>query len=536
MASIFLGRAHIPIKSGNLLSNTFHPHYGWVWTDGNAVFLLSSSENGMSGDAATSRKLGDYGEVRRLSWSHCTKRISRCFLAVQQSKLVTIWEVFGEGENPEFKLYKKIDAVTDMRDIIWHPVCPIICLVSSSGSWLYCLDPDWSVQINNHQNLAGCWMPDGKTLVLAADRNISVYVWDDINGGQENWTQRQTKVLTMTRFKGKVVSILAVSSQHIIAATDLPLMDVISQSNEDTFEPIIINSHPTSKRTLITEIGGNSVDDLTTNIVKKTFHSVEMLREPCKVRSTNILDNLKEEIMSREKGPLDLTAMLSVFAAKKVNEKQTESENVSVNSGIEVLDKDLEVHLGRREKEKAEKYEGLVGASPLFTHETFVKKEELAATGSTGWNVLAGSSVTSAPSVPIFKKAEKIDVEDSAHLHLLDVSLEEPIIVNSSKVPGMMSPDLVSFKARSNTLYVSNRSNQHFQVFHVKNGDLEMAEQKLHLTDLERPVGIQCGLHEDVVSVLVSKPATMSMAAIFPMATGTQQVDLYLKQIHLSQA
>ncbi|KAJ8026654.1 WD repeat and coiled-coil-containing protein [Holothuria leucospilota] len=175
MASVPLGRGGIQVRSCNLLMNCYHPNHGWLWTDGQSVFLLPCQNDGVVEDASEcSRKLGDYVKVIQLSWSSALDDQSQCFLAVQEPQSVTIWEVAGRNPNQQFTLKMKLEGMKQISGVIWHPLLPLVCILSSSGTSVFSLNPDWSVSLSSTHHTIGCWTPDGHTLVLANDRVLRV--------------------------------------------------------------------------------------------------------------------------------------------------------------------------------------------------------------------------------------------------------------------------------------------------------------------------------------------------------------------------
>ncbi|XP_072178823.1 uncharacterized protein [Diadema setosum] len=224
----------------NILDGAVHAEFGFVWTDGRAVFL-SPIPDGGDGDVApgipaleATKVLGEFSDVLSCVWGpklHCAVEN---FLAVQQKFCAVIWEVQPQRENAlglDCQKAHTFQFSSPRKGCAWHPSRPT--LLTLSGSEVALCDANSGMVSIVHRGVditAACWTFDGQRLMVADGQQLVIYDVDDNIPVKISETD-----MTKQGIPGSICSMTRITERLVAVTTELPLQKIITEISADLF-------------------------------------------------------------------------------------------------------------------------------------------------------------------------------------------------------------------------------------------------------------------------------------------------------------
>ncbi|XP_030850887.1 uncharacterized protein LOC105440180 [Strongylocentrotus purpuratus] len=223
------------VAGRNILHYAVHSDLGFVWTDGECVYLSAITDSGHTIPSMHNTKtLGKFSEVTGCSWSQC-QTLGTHYLAVQHKTCVVIWtvETRNSASNREFKKFYTVEHREQGRGCVWHPRKPLLVVFTKSQVVLYSIqNGETNVLDNGLDIIAACWTQDGHHLALADGNQLQIFTMD-----KENETTTDMQSTLIEGNLGSVCSMIPISKHTIAIATELPLQKIVTELSADLFSP-----------------------------------------------------------------------------------------------------------------------------------------------------------------------------------------------------------------------------------------------------------------------------------------------------------
>ncbi|XP_022100757.1 uncharacterized protein LOC110984667 [Acanthaster planci] len=278
----------------NHLNGAYHPQHGLVWTDGQCVNLSIISVNHDDVIASPPTILGQFDSVEHAAWSSGT---TPCYLSIQQVTCITVWKVDKCSQKLKFDKISEIEEQVIPQSCLWHQSKPLLVVLCRDQ--LLLVDPEkastHAVHVNScHRVTAGTWSLDGSQVIVAMGFDLCVYELSD--------DMQLVQARKIQNFAGPIRTVVPVAPDLAAIALDLPLEQLVSQSQVDMFEAI-----PLAELHVHAE-GSNGDTQMIHSMASDTTQVVGQ---------TKILHRLKDgkdqatesEILHR-KGPVDINALI----------------------------------------------------------------------------------------------------------------------------------------------------------------------------------------------------------------------------------
>ncbi|XP_038058692.1 uncharacterized protein LOC119729974 [Patiria miniata] len=460
----------------NHLNGAFHPEHGLVWTDGQHVNLSVLSVNHDDVTAAPPTVLGQFDSVEHTAWSSDT---TPCYLCVQQTDSITVWKIDKCSEKLKFEKTNEVEKRAISQGCFWHPSKPLLVILCRDR--LLLVDPSKAsthavpVISSCHRVTAGTWSLDGSKVIIAVGLHLHVY---ELNDEKELVLSR-----TIQNFSGPIRTLVSVTPDLIVMALDLPLEQLVSQSQMDMFEAMPLAE-------LRTESGsGDSprIQAATCNESEVKGHAVMRHSTPDDEGDRNI----KTEILHRT-GPVDINALIRRRDVNQTSESNTyhqtldqsnqppkhkvilESEDENKKNRNDVGDglPTEELCLGEESKGGSERDSALNGNNLNPACETGLQFQERSheivdLSGfkhrPTGWE----------SNKVVFKRTLQEPTTESSQLVLVSIRSNLPNVQDNAKdcvlsavdLPCVLNPDLLIYQRKNQILVIgSNTQTKCYQV------------------------------------------------------------------------
>ncbi|XP_060588380.1 uncharacterized protein LOC132743826 isoform X2 [Ruditapes philippinarum] len=176
-------------------------------------------------------------ESRGVKSIHWSDNISAglCYMCVVHDRNISIWKVEGRQPKLSFKQVRKINIQPIPQGCLWNPSRDILCVLCAQQSSLYFSHvhnkgSQVLLQLEREKIRCGCWSTDGQKLIICIGTSLMVYHWSDID---KSLTEYKTVTWTVPGLTGHISSVVAISSDRILTAAELPLESLCKQ--QDTF-------------------------------------------------------------------------------------------------------------------------------------------------------------------------------------------------------------------------------------------------------------------------------------------------------------
>ncbi|XP_053396866.1 uncharacterized protein LOC123552802 isoform X2 [Mercenaria mercenaria] len=237
---------HIKLRSQgvNILHGAIHEDHGLVWTEGQGIFLTPVSLFQGEVENQEHSKLGEFDRgVKSIHWSDNISA-GLCYMCVVHDRNISIWKVEGRQPKLSFKQIRKINIQPISKGCLWNPGRDILCVLCPQQSSLYYSHvhnkgSQVLLQLDREKIRCGCWSTDGLKFIVCIGTSLMVYHWSDIDNSITTYT---AVPWTVPGLLGHISSVVAISSDRIITAAELPLESLCKQ--QDTFLiPDLLNSN-----------------------------------------------------------------------------------------------------------------------------------------------------------------------------------------------------------------------------------------------------------------------------------------------------
>ncbi|XP_033112626.1 uncharacterized protein LOC117113413 [Anneissia japonica] len=466
MASIdmFVGKHRIKTNNLNHLSNAFHHYYGVVVFDGSTVLLVACSTDGLVPGKPS--KLGVFSDnVESVAWSNATSM--NVYLSVQLRSQVNIFKVSSDSESkPVFTQVLTFDLQSKSAGCVWHTRKPVICILHKDHVVILnvATKETQKLRCNGGQVKTGVWMPDGTKLIIAINSTLKVFSWDDSSASEVYEFGLQDEI-------GGIRNIVAISSELVAIATDLPLERLIMTSGDDMFAVPEIKGNELStigeKSLPLTdkrmrryhesehESSENRSDDGSAKAASKIPFDVgciEVLQANSHQEKT-IASLLRDKLDLKSKGSIDLTELLSKAA------KQGSMQTLSGVQRVRTSDESGKVNQNARiSSETSGEYESCRISDDKRRQNildlTSIRTVDTECKGHSSTDLLH------------FTRKQKENVKDSSYLIIFDLKHENS--VSKVRVPCIINPDLLLYMPGCHCIVVGSNSQPRLPVFNWK--------------------------------------------------------------------